>query len=186
MFSHHPDDRPWCPARLPLPLEVAARDGPTRRTVASAVPRVVLVSARGVMSSRLGEEGQVRWVRERKRSAPTFGCSSLGTALLRGTATESRYQTFDNPFVPLKKWSVSLRVPVPTTALHLAYRCTNLSGSVRVHVGSPRASKRTKVTSYLKPRITHAHASGPELVARGVTHNRAGAIFFRDRPQNAF
>ena len=59
--------------------------------------------------------------------------------------------------------------------------------ALRVHVGSPRASKRTKLTSYLKPLTTHAHASGPGLVARGVTHTTGRArFFFRGRPQNAF
>ena len=38
--SHHHDDRPRPPARLHSPLEVALRDGPTRATVAAAVPRV--------------------------------------------------------------------------------------------------------------------------------------------------
>ena len=36
-----------------------------------------------------------------------FGCSGLGTALPGGTVTETWYQSFDNPFVSLKNWSVS-------------------------------------------------------------------------------
>ena len=49
-----------------------------------------------------------------------------------------------------------------------------------VHVvGSPRrASKRTKLASYLKPLITHAHASGPKLAACGVTCTIGRARFF--------
>ena len=60
--SHHHDDRPRPPARLHSPLEVALRDGPTRATVAAAVPRVVLDFTWAVNHQRVGAEGQVRSV----------------------------------------------------------------------------------------------------------------------------
>ena len=47
-------------------LEVAARDGPSRKTVAAAVTRVVLDFTWAVHHQRLGGEGQVRSVRERR------------------------------------------------------------------------------------------------------------------------
>ena len=47
-----------------------------------------------------------------------------------------------------------------------------------VHVRSPRPGKRTKVTSYVKPPITRAHASGPGLVVLGVAHTNGRAHFF--------
>ena len=57
----------------------------------------------------------------------------------------------------------------------------------RVHVGSPRSSKRTKLTSYLNPPITNAPASGPELAAHGLAHPTGRTRFvFRGRPLNPF
>ena len=47
-------------------LRVAVRDGPTRATVAAAVPRVALDFTWAVNHQRVGEEGQVRSVRERR------------------------------------------------------------------------------------------------------------------------
>ena len=55
--SHHHDDRPRPPARLHSPLEVALRDGPTRATVAAAVPRVDARFHLGGKSSAGGRRG---------------------------------------------------------------------------------------------------------------------------------
>ena len=46
-----------------------------------------------------------------------------------------------------------------------------------VHVRSPRPGKCTKVTSYVKPRIKRAHASGPGLVVLGVAHTNGHTHF---------
>ena len=54
-----------------------------------------------------------------------------------------------------------------------------------MHVESPRSSIRTKLVLHLKPPITNAHASGPELAARGVAHPAGRTRFvFRGRPPN--
>ena len=87
--SHHHGDRPRPPARLHSPLEVALRDGPTRATVAAAVPRVVLDFTWAVHHQRLGGEGQVRSVRERGSSKSGLLGGSLGTMAPVGTAGET-------------------------------------------------------------------------------------------------
>ena len=63
-------------ARLHSPLEVALRDGPTRSTVAAAVPRVVLDFTWAVNHQRVGAEGQARSVRERRCSSLASFCGS--------------------------------------------------------------------------------------------------------------
>ena len=106
--SHHHDDRLWYPARLLLPLVVAARDDRAGRTLRASERLALLDFTWAVNHQRVGGEGKVRSVRERQwLVAPCFGCSGLGTALPGGTVTEARYQTFDDPFVSLKNWSVS-------------------------------------------------------------------------------
>ena len=47
-----------------------------------------------------------------------------------------------------------------------------------VHVRSTRPGKCTKVTSYVNPPITRAHAGGPGLVVLGVAHTNGRAYFF--------
>ena len=91
VFSHHPDDRPWLSARLHSPLEVAARDGSSRTTIAAAVPRVVLDSTWAVHHQRLGGEGQeVRSVRKRRCSGAGLLGQSLGTIVPGSTDIETR------------------------------------------------------------------------------------------------
>ena len=54
----------------------------------------------------------------------------------------------------------------------------------RVHVRPPRSGKCTKLTSYVKPPITRAHASGPGFVVLGVALTNGHALFFvRGRPK---
>ena len=101
VFSHHPDDRPRLLARLHSPLEVAARDGSSRTTVAAAVPRVVLDFTWAVHHQRLGGEGQVRSVRERRCCVATLLGGSLGTIVPGGTTTERHYAASLFAFVPL-------------------------------------------------------------------------------------
>ena len=101
VFSHHPDDRPWLSARLHSPLEVAARDEASWTTVAAAVPRVVLDFTWAVHHQRLGGEGQVRSVRERRCSRAALFGKSLGTIVPRGTDIESRPGSSFFAFVPL-------------------------------------------------------------------------------------
>ena len=71
-------------------LEVAVRDGPSRTTVAAAVPRVVLYFTWAVHHQRLGGEGQVRSVRERRCFRAGLLGGSLGTIVPWGTDIETR------------------------------------------------------------------------------------------------
>ena len=55
-----------------------------------------------------------------------------------------------------------------------------------MHVSPPRPGKCTKLTSYVKPPITRAHASGPGLLVLGVALTNGNAIFFvRGRPKKS-
>ena len=97
-------DRDYPPdCRLHSPLEVAARDGPSRATVAAAVPRVVLDFTWAVHHQRLGGEGQVRRsvVRERRCCVARLFGGSFGTIGPGGTATETRDAASFFAFVPL-------------------------------------------------------------------------------------
>ena len=80
---------------------MAARDGSSRTTVAAAVPRVVLDFTWAVHHQRLGGEGQVRSVRERRCSKAGLLGESLGTIVPGGTDIETRPAISIFAFVPL-------------------------------------------------------------------------------------
>ena len=80
---------------------MAARDGSSRTTVAAAVPRVVLDFTWAVHHQRLGGEGQVRSVRERRCCMAYLLGESLGTIVPGGTDIESRHGEPSFAFAPL-------------------------------------------------------------------------------------
>ena len=64
--SHHHDDRLLYPARLPLPLVVAARDDRAGGALRASARLVLLDFTWAVNHQRVGGEGKVRSVRERQ------------------------------------------------------------------------------------------------------------------------
>ena len=80
-------------------------DGPSRTTVAAAaVPRVVLDFTWAVHHQRLGGEGQVRSVRERRCCVAKLLGGTLGTIVPGGTDIEICDAAPSFAFVPLDNW----------------------------------------------------------------------------------
>ena len=80
---------------------MAARDGASRTTVAATVPRVVLDFTWAVHHQRVGREGQVRSVRERRCCVASLLGEYLGTIVPGGTDIERCYGEPSFAVVPL-------------------------------------------------------------------------------------